>query len=452
MESLTNAAEEILIEALSFKLPGSGQYINERRSVTYQAEGSNTYSSTAGTRVLRFKLSSEGWLDPSTVRIFFDLVNDTKSAVTPATDPITYKTLRPIGPVHAFFRRLRITMRGVVIEDIMDYNRVSEMFDLLSPPQTRFNTKVEGFGQNWVNGEDTMSDPNNIYGIHDRQTVCFKPLCGILMQTKFIPLRYCPLEIELELADADDGLITSSGGITDATLKAKFEGSISKEFHLEMCQLKADVCTLDNALDNSYTQHLMNGRHLPIVYNTFVSNIQTIVAADTQINVSRSLSRLKSVFLSLERNLDKQRAVWHTKNWNSFYSPMAEDTMTPLTTHIQTNEITSLQLQIGSFLIPQYPIRSHSECFYSLRKALGLASNMIANVDIDGNEYRNNRFIVGMDCEKILGLAFTGTNTKNSLMTVRMKTLENNKADRFHILLVAEMVLEVSDAGIAVFD
>jgi hypothetical protein len=77
---------------------------------------------------------------------------------------------------------------------------------------------------------------------------------------------------------------------------------------------------------------------------------------------------------------------------------------------------------------------------------------MIANVDIDGNEYRNNRFIVGMDCEKILGLAFTGTNTKNSLMTVRMKTEENNKADRFHILLVAEMVLEVSDAGIAVFD
>jgi hypothetical protein len=57
-----------------------------------------------------------------------------------------------------------------------------------------------------------------------------------------------------------------------------------------------------------------------------------------------------------------------------------------------------------------------------------------------------------MDCEKILGLAFTGTNTKNSLMTVRLKTEEPNKADRIHILLTAEMVLEVSDAGISVFD
>jgi hypothetical protein len=57
-----------------------------------------------------------------------------------------------------------------------------------------------------------------------------------------------------------------------------------------------------------------------------------------------------------------------------------------------------------------------------------------------------------MDCEKILGLAFTGTNTKNSLMTVRMKTEEANVAQRFHILLTAAMVIEVSDVGIAVFD
>jgi hypothetical protein len=219
-----------------------------------------------------------------------------------------------------------------------------------------------------------------------------------------------------------------------------------------MCQLKADVCTLDNALDNSYTQHLMNGRHLPIVYNTYISNIQTILAPDTQINVSRSLTRLKAVFLSLERDFRHDRINWHMKNWNSFYSPMAVDSLVDRTTHIEANEITSLQLQIGSFLIPQYPIRSHAECFYSLRKTLGLQSDLQNSIDIDGNEYRNNRFIVAMDCEKILGLAFTGTNTKNSLMTVRMKTERENQANRFHILLTAEMVIEVSDAGIAVFD
>jgi hypothetical protein len=219
-----------------------------------------------------------------------------------------------------------------------------------------------------------------------------------------------------------------------------------------MCQIKADVCTLDNALDNSYTSHLLNGRNLNIVYNTFISNIQTITAADTQINVSRSLTRLKSVFLTLIRTANAQRVKWYLNEFNSFYSPMAGDTLTEFTTNVQASEIESLQLQIGSFLIPQYPIRSHAECFYSLRKALGIASNNIANVDIEGNAYRNNKFIVGLDCEKILGLAFTGQNTKNSLMTVRLKTIVANQATRIQILLTAEMILEISDSGITVFD
>jgi hypothetical protein len=131
---------------------------------------------------------------------------------------------------------------------------------------------------------------------------------------------------------------------------------------------------------------------------------------------------------------------------------MAVDTHSTITKHVEGNEIVSLQLQIGAFLIPQYPIRSHAECFYSLRKALGIQGNSLHNIDIEGNEYRNNKFIVAMDCEKLLGLAFTGMNTKNSLMTVRMKTEQYNRANRFHILLTSEQILEVSDAGISVFD
>ena len=76
MESITSAAEEVLVDSLSFKLPGSGQYVQERRSVTFHTEGSNSYSAQAGTRVIRFKLATEGWMDPSTARFFFDVVNN----------------------------------------------------------------------------------------------------------------------------------------------------------------------------------------------------------------------------------------------------------------------------------------------------------------------------------------------------------------------------------------
>ena len=188
MESIANAAEEVLIDFHTFQLPGSGQYVQERKSVSFQTEGSNSYSPNAGTRVMRFKLSTEGWLDPSTVRVFINVVN-----TDPGAPPGVAKVWRPLGQVHAFFRRLRITMRGVVIEDIMDYNRVHEMFDILCPPQTRMNTAAEGFGHN--NNNRYLDDPNELLQIATTMTVCFKPLSGILMQSKFIPLRYCPLEI-----------------------------------------------------------------------------------------------------------------------------------------------------------------------------------------------------------------------------------------------------------------
>ena len=75
MENLTNSAEEVLIDSLSFKLPSSGQYVQDRRSVTFHTEGSNSYSASAGTKVIRFRLAGDGsWLDPSTFRIVFEML------------------------------------------------------------------------------------------------------------------------------------------------------------------------------------------------------------------------------------------------------------------------------------------------------------------------------------------------------------------------------------------
>ena len=218
--------------------------------------------------------------------------------------------------------------------------------------------------------------------------------------------------------------------------------------------LKADLCTLDNALDNKYVTHLVGGKQLIIDYNTFISNIQTILSGDTQINVSRSLTKLRSVFISLQRDIEAQSARNNgiNKLWNNFYSPMAQDTITRSTTHVEEGEIESLQLQVGASMTSQYPIRIHAECYYNLRKSLANQGNTMHIIDIQGNEYRNNKFIIGLDCENLLGLAFTGMNTKNSSMTVDLKTGEFNRGNRIQILLMSEQILEVNDTGVSVYD
>ena len=101
----------------------------------------------------------------------------------------------------------------------------------------------------------------------------------------------------------------------------------------------------------------------------------------------------------------------------------------------------------------EYPIKTHCEAFYSLRKALGIQANNLHSIAIDGNSYRNNTFIVGIDTDKLLGLSFTGMNTRNNLMTVHLKTQTGDyQADRMHIVLLAEQIVELGDTGSMVYD
>ncbi len=87
-----------------------------------------------------------------------------------------------------------------------------------------------------------------------------------------------------------------------------------------------------------------------------------------------------------------------------------------------------------------------------MKKALGYHVSDIHSIDIDGVSYRNNRFIVGVDAERLLGVSFSGTNTKNALVTVKVKTSDANKADRINIVLMAQQVIEIGNVGIDVFD
>jgi hypothetical protein len=216
---------------------------------------------------------------------------------------------------------------------------------------------------------------------------------------------------------------------------------------------------LDNALDNSYAQHLLSGKSLPISYNTFVSQMQTITGQDAPlINVSRALTRLKSVFVTLAKDYAAPRdAFTGRKPWNDFFSPMSPNNYDGTLSHDTGGEF-EFQLQVGSKLFPEYPIRSHNEAYYQLKKCLGVQASAVHNFDVTAIEYRDNKFILGTDCERVLDAGFTGLNTRaGDLMTIKFKYNEkgtNNVrlADRIHIVLHSDQILEIRDSGCQVFD
>ena len=54
--------------------------------------------------------------------------------------------LRPLSGGWCFFQRLRVLIGGQVVEDILDYNRVADMFYVLTPENVRKNEDIEKFG------------------------------------------------------------------------------------------------------------------------------------------------------------------------------------------------------------------------------------------------------------------------------------------------------------------
>ena len=158
--------------------------------------------------MIKINITGDRWLDPSTCRIMFDLRNMGTSL----------QELRPLGGPWSFFRRMRCLCNGQVIEDIDSYNRVHELFSILTAEDSRKKSEAYHFGRSWDHiihmGTNTTYTSANFSGtFYDQsETVLFKPLLGILNQPKYLPIRYCPITIELELVnDMKEPILTPVG-------------------------------------------------------------------------------------------------------------------------------------------------------------------------------------------------------------------------------------------------
>ena len=425
--------------------------------MTFHPQGSNVYSPN-GTKLIKLLLTGDNWLDPSTFRVMFDLLN---------TETVAGRELRTISGPWSFFKRMRVLCNGQIVEDIDDYNRVAEMFSILTSRHARDNVAAEAFGKNWDSRDYRYLkvDCDNYRGITagDFQTVCFKPLSGLLSQPKYIPFRYCPITIELELvSDYDTPIISKfstepSDGINDENFF--LASNTSKLWLIQNVQAKCDVVPLDNALDNSFAEHLLSGEALPINYNTYISQIQNLLSGTNgqqkvRLNVTRALSRLKSAFITLDKAIINESLMIGRKSWNDFYSPMQAYAQNY--GKMESKGEFEFQVQLGAKLYPEYPIRSHSEAYYQLRKTLGVQSSNTHSFDIDHKEYRDNKFILAIDFERIIEAGFSGMNTRaGDILNLRFDHMDSNSANyahQVHIVLHSDCIMEIRDGGVTVLD
>ena len=114
-------------------------------------------------------------------------------------------------------------------------------------------------------------------------------------------------------------------------------------------------------------------------------------------------------------------------------------------------------MQIGAKRYPENHIRSSAEAFYQLRKSLGLHA-VNAHMDISPTECRDNKFVVGIDIEKVLGARFSGYNSKaGDLIVLRLKPIDVNIIAtvgtlKLHYVLHYDSIMQIMDSGVSVLE
>lgn len=495
METTIQTVEDSLIEGLSFKLGNSSNYILDRKSSTWYPSGGNSYS-PLGVRLIKFVLAGTDWLDPGTVRLQFKLTNK---------DPANPMKLLNCNPSN-FFRRMRIICGGQTVEDIDYYHRVSNMISHLLPHDKKLNDAIETFPVR-LNGETDLTQPNILNFspiLNDGVSITLQTplLSGLLQCGKMLPLRYLQgLQIELELVNA----------YIDAACVLNGNPPV---WEISEVSIKADTLMLDSQLDNEYTSHLLSGKTLPINFSSYVHQVSSVGNTDRPtIALSRAFTRLKSVFITLYKKVYRYRnqvvdgsGTVTAPGGNSadeathmpfrestfFYHPQflypgsttADDADTTEYFNVRTTDLAAQtgyykynakidvesQIQIGSKLVPEMPIRSSQEQFYQLRKTIGnheMGSSH--SIDILPHEYRSWKFIMGFDLQKALGAAFSGINTRaGDLLTIKLNNVKHvqpdgttwapggnmqiSYADFIHTTLEYDAILNISDNGVSVFE
>ena len=435
MEHHAQSVDDALIGGLSYELKPGASYATNRRSVSYFASGGSTYSPN-GVKVIKFNTAGDQWLDPSTFRVAFQLDNHNGNNGGGFQIMVQPLSLNPA----VFFIRARLICGRQVVEDIGGFNRLSLMLTDLLLEHDQHDIGCEGFrtfgsvkgaaaqaGDQRKNHRQTDYDLSGNVGLARR--VVFKPMLGLFNQDKLLPLRYCPIQIELKLVNSQTGAVS---------LEVAEGFSNGVNWDISDIQCKCDLLTLGNSLDNEYTSHLIAGRSLPINFNTWNhTNQSTGVDKNFSAHITLAVTLLKNIFITPH----KPDGVAY-KQANYFLSSLYNQWS------ITLSKEHSYQVQIGSKLIPECPVNSLPETYSQLKKTEGRAFKM------HSPWYRSRKCIIGLDLGKISGAGFTGLSTKAcDLLTLNFKDCDADGAadrapTRVFCALNCDCVLSISDNGI----
>jgi hypothetical protein len=392
--------EDTLLGSLSYKIdPKSGSsYVTEKKSVTFFASGSNIYDPRAGTKVLRFNLASDQFIDLSSLVVSVMVSVGLTGIATPLADS-----------GHVLFNRLRFIVSGTVVEDIEHFGVASQLFHRFLSNEKKENTEQCGFG------------PEPMEANGHRNVLMFPKISGLCNQPLWLPgfaLGAAGCVMELHLADGNE--VFESGVDQNTT------------YALSDCRVLADVYTLSNELHDTFSKHILSGRSLVFPLKTLVNTQFQLQAATPSftLSIQRAFSRLNSCFVTMHA------------------TPTA--TLRDVNNMIVSGhpEAVNARLTCGSKQFPDgHPIQGVSQFFLRLLQTLGIVHSGSHTVDMTRAHFQTTHFVAAFDLERVPSSSGSGLNaSRGEAITLEFKGLGNTH-QRAHVFCHADLIMELGDYG-----
>ena len=402
---------------LSYELPAPSTAVVERKQHCRAYPSSASTLSHTGTRTVRIRLGGEGFIDPSSVRLQYTIVNAEGKWMRPYTGP------------WGVWGTVRLLSGGTEIDHIADYGRfhTQYMWNQLSMADQWGSAAIEGMHVSDTsasnNGQPKMGEING-----GGSFTCMHKLgLSLFSNQKLLPVKFAPLEVELTLRDTiSDWLNPGNNG--------------SQVFSLTDVQILYDSMELDEAVQNALFSSLLKNRVLSIPCMNAHQMVFPVNAGATSISFSsvRAFSRLSQVWLTFRKTGPRS-----TQFICPGPLPGAGDDADPVA--MQNTAVPQVRLSIGPANWPNpSPASTSAEMHYMLTKALGYQPN------ITRWGFEHESFTMVFDLKKIPHDVLTSLSTRSGdLLRVEITNLVANQVDECWCTLFNFSVVAVRESGVS---
>ena len=328
---------------------------------------------------------------------------------------------------------VRLLSQGTEIERLDLYGRHHELFGFqLLPFQDQWTeAAVCGLHGSWDTGMNQLQPRVGRIEKGKSAVVMHKLHLSLFESKRNLPLRFCPLEVELSLAPASYWIdtATASGGVL----------TYSQNYAISDLKIIYDEVVPDESIVSSFYAGLLKNQIMSVPVLCAYQFQQTIPTGATSIDVtaSRAFSKISSVWVSFSGDILN----------SDFMQPATPPNGLGITPFIDSGSppwAPSVRLSIGGKHFPDpAPADNIPMQYYNLVKTLGYSPN------ITRDDYISDTYVLVTDMKRVPFDHGTGISSRSGdLIRIEIKNITANRATSVHVTMFAYGIVAIREAGV----